>query len=191
MAPVVRPLAPHQKAFSRKLSDLKGPRLEEPALHEPVHRDQSVTRIPDCNDIASALGNEIPRQMALECPRLAKLGGVEIEAEGVGRLDPRHDARDIVEVQIAASAQCVHDLLEPGRPALRVGRDQDVRRLRLECEPPLDAPCFEHPRQALGKLLDGRRASPIELRLHGTSLWPAGPRQGACEPVGPSCQKCS
>jgi hypothetical protein len=49
--------------------------------------------------------------MAFEAARFTALRRFEIEAEVVRGLDPRHDARNVVEVHVAARAQAVKNLL--------------------------------------------------------------------------------
>jgi hypothetical protein len=59
---------------------------------------------------------------------------VEVEAEVSGRFDPRHDTRNVVEVEIATHSQAVHHLLEPRRTAFGIRRDDDVGRTRDETQ---------------------------------------------------------
>jgi len=72
--------------------------------------------------------------VALERAWLASPVGVEVEAEVLRGLDPRHDAGHVVEVELASGAEAVDHLLQPGGAALGVGSDDDVGRSRPERE---------------------------------------------------------
>jgi hypothetical protein len=61
---------------------------------------------------------------------LGLLRRFQVDADGHGGLDPGDDAGDVVEVHVAAGAQGVEDLLQPGGAALAVGRDDHVARPR-------------------------------------------------------------
>jgi hypothetical protein len=114
--------------------DTDAVRFEEPSLEEPICRHQRVTRITHCHDVAPSFGDVVPGQMTLERTRFCALFCVEIETEIVSCLDPRHDARDAVEIEIATSAQAVHHLLQPRRAALGIRRDDHIA--RSSCERP-------------------------------------------------------
>src|SRR5712691_4429640 len=115
--------------------DADGAWLKEPSLEEPVCRHECITRISHRHYVASSFGDVVPCQVALEGTRLCALLCVEIEAEIISGLDPWHDTRDVVEIEIATCSQAVHDLLQPGCAALGIRRDDHIRRAWHEAQP--------------------------------------------------------
>src|SRR5260370_33128288 len=97
---VVRPAL--DKAPPSERLDVDRARLEEPALEQAVGGDKRVARVPNGDDVLSAGWDLVVREVTLEGARVRALCPVEIEAEVSGRFDPRHDARDVVEVEIAS-----------------------------------------------------------------------------------------
>ena len=120
MAPV-RPVCVAPDPVVGEVGHRHGAGLHEPALHETVHRDQGVARVAEADDALRAGGNGVIGQMALEAAGLGALGRLDVEAAGDRHLDPGDDAGDVVEVHVAAGAQGMEDLLQPGCAAFAEG----------------------------------------------------------------------
>ena len=132
-----------------------------------MKRNDDTIRLSDRGSRAGSghLWHQIVRRWLLN-PRGYRVAAFEIEAEVVRGLDPRHDARDVVEVHVAARAQAVKNLLQPRRAAFAVRRDDDVVRPRLERERSLNPFGRTHAHSARGEFFEGFRASGRGRRCH-------------------------
>ena len=118
-------------------------------------------RVAQRRDVPPALRDPLPLQVRLERARRPRLLAVRIDADVERALQPGHDAADLLEVHRPCAAQPVHDLLEPGGAALRIGRDEDVVRASLERQAALERLGGAERPEAIEHLLDGRRTSQL------------------------------
>src|SRR5205085_3123669 len=121
-------------------------------------------RVANGDNVPSVGRNLVVREVTLEGARLAALCPIEIETEIGRRFDPRHDTRDVVEVEIASGPQTVDHLLEPRRTALGIRRDDHVGRARDEPETRGKARLGYQPVHLHLQLRERRRATPFSHR---------------------------
>src|SRR5262245_42192224 len=113
MMPIVSTRAAAANVTLRKLFDRHATGFEHPAFFEAIGRHQRILRIAYRHDITRPFRNQVIRQMTLESTRMTALRPRKIESKVVRRFDPRHHARDIVEVHVTARTQTVKNLLQP------------------------------------------------------------------------------
>src|SRR3954465_9726308 len=180
---VVRPAFDEARAPERL--DVDRARLEEPTLEEAIPRDERVARVSNGDNVPSTGWDLAVTQVTLEGARFTTLWRVEIEAEVSCGFDPRHDARDVVEGEIAARPHAVHHLLEPRRTALGIRGDDDVGRTRDEPETGGEAGLGYQPVHLRSQLRERCRTPPRSLRHYVLTVrftstsWPLGSRAGA------------
>ena len=152
-----------EEAVAGEVGDGDGAGFDEPALHEAEGGDEGVAGVAEGDDVAAAPWDAVPAEVGFEGAGLGDLVGVEVEAEVGGDFDEGDDAGDVVEVDVAAGAEAVDDLLDPGGAAFGEGGDDDVGGSELEGEAGGEALGGAEEPLELVKLFEGGGSAPSGL----------------------------